>query len=184
MTVSRDPRRGHPSHEPTDPPPHVPGVPGVPLPPAARRSTPEIEVAPLPPAPAPPSQRPAWFVHWSPGSIAAAVVAVIVALGGAQGIRELLGASAATQAAIAASEARILARLEEHRIDEQRAHDEIRKSITLEGTRINLLSAWAARVNQGAPHPSWPQLYTLTPPPAGAQTPLWVTSMPWPDPTP
>lgn len=166
----RDPREFHPGFER-----NVPGVPGMPLPP------PRVPQELSPPAHArPATQRPAWFVHWSPGSIAAGIVAVIVALGGATGLRELLGSAEATRDAIAASEQRIIARLEEQRIADQHARDALSRALTVERERTELISSLSCVMNEGPPHETWPCDLRLVPPPAGNLAPRWTTARRWP----
>lgn len=129
------------------------------------------------------SQRPAWFVSWSPGAIGAALVAIIVALGGAQGIRELLGASEATQRAVADSEARILARLDEHSRIEREERAKILRTAQIESERVKQHAELICAFNDGLPHETWPcGDLRLDPPERGHVSPLWRTARRYPVP--
>lgn len=190
------PERRHPEHEDTNPPRPIVG--GVRIPPLRVPRGPVVprisdeELAhqqgsrrnslPEPELPHPPrgEQRAAWFMAWSPGTIAGAAVTVIVALGGATGLRELLGSGEATRAAIAASEVKILKQLAEQTATDRASRDAISASLSIERERVEAVANLACALNDGQAHSTWPCELRLKPPAPGNSSPLWATSKPWP----
>lgn len=143
--------------------PNVPGVPGLPLPPRP------------PGAP--------WYAHWSPGAVAAGVVAVIVALGGATGVREILGSSEATRVAVREAEERIKATLIAELQHEREARQELSAEVVRLEERVEYVAGFAVALNKGKAHPTIPaDSFGGRPKPLGeADTPPFVlTDTPWP----
>lgn len=186
----RDPRAGHPGHDPSEPPKRALGVdlprrPAVPPPPDA-----VVTSAPmLPPEPRPSVFERARGASWTPTAIAGAIVLVVTALGGQAGVSALLGASKDTQQAILDSEARLTAalerKLEERDKAAQAARDAQSARITAGDERTAYVAGFACALNGGKPHPTFPcdGFPVAVKANKATKTPPWqVTDKPYPAP--
>jgi hypothetical protein len=166
----RDPRQGHPAHDPTDPPPRTLGVP-------IRRKPEAPAVEPLPDETSASVERPApWYSHWSPTTIASAVVIVVAALGGTTGLAEIFGASKKLDD--------LNAKLDALAAQERTERAKQQRKVTMHAERIDYLAELAARMNGRAPHPTFPapregQFRLPVEPTAFVATGL-QTDKPWP----
>jgi hypothetical protein len=152
MNPPRDPRTGHPGHDPSDPPPRV--ILGAPVrPPSRELPRPEVE----PPAPPEPSQELPKPGHtWTPTNTLNLIVAVLGLLGGGAGLREIFGASdKLDELTVKVSSLEVaLANQATAKSNEDKIRDR----------KIDLSTQLLVKINGSKPHYSWPL------PPEGA----WV----------
>ncbi len=185
------------------PPKNVPGFPQGKLPravseevvsrPAVRPPADEVETS-APVLPPRPPKRPSIFDGgalakfagaWTPGSIAAAIVAIIVALGGAAGIREIIGANAVVQRRLDEIEKnlgeKIDKKFEQHIKTEQDARAAITTDNTVTKQQLGQTVELVCQLNDGAPNESWPcGDQRFNPPPKGNLAPKWTTARKYP----
>jgi hypothetical protein len=118
-----------------------------------------------------------WLSQWTPATIVGAVIALVAALGGTAGLKELLASNghAQTQKLVAEGEARILKELQAER-------DERRKEIRRLERQVMMSTDLTSQLNGGPAGPGWPyrDIQWEPPPVSGQRLIMHVTSAPWP----
>lgn len=159
----------------TDPPPPVPGYPSRNLPKRAGSTSRTHSVLGT------------WLLQWTPSSILTAlsttVGVIVLALGGPAAVERILDSGADTRAAIAASETKLLAALEAQRLLETAARDAITARLVVAESALAYQGSLVARLNDGAPHRTFPTPIDFYPPLPGNAAPHWWAATPYPLPT-